>query len=224
MKKKRSEESLRTMMKYHSIKAIKGRDRGYINCPNCHTPAKTCPNCKGDMLLNKAATRLDFLVLINWTEVECKQGDESWALNDFTATQEKLLPQEIEELGEPRWLFLEIGDGRAPKGKEAYLIPADEFIRIRDLEYEAGRKSVRFRKTNRSKVKEARELFERFGLTWKTKVGWTIPEDHEFWKVKVNPVDLAAEIEVKLLEAEEQDEPGGEQEFASTPARLDVLG
>lgn len=179
MKRKRSEESLGKMMRLYGWKADKGRDRGYMSCPNCHKAITKCPYCKGDTLLPKAKTRLDFTISFKWTEIECKQGAESWALNDFTEAQENII--ENVKIGGTHWLFLEIGDGRAPNGREAYLVDMFMFKKIRDKEYEADRKSVRFRSTEKSRMKEAKEVFTGHELVWSTGEGWTIPDGHIFW-------------------------------------------
>jgi len=180
MKRKQSEESLRTMMASYGWKANKGRDRGYVSCPSCRQLVQQCPHCNGDMLLPKAKTRLDFMVMFTWTEIECKQGHDSWPLNDFTDAQEKLLPKKLNN-GLPRWIFLEIGRGRAPSGRDAFLIPADIFLEKRLSLGVQGMKSVRFRGTDRSTVPEARTVFEEYQLDWKANTGWQLPEKHEFW-------------------------------------------
>lgn len=220
MERKRSEKSLGKMMRRYGYNVQKGRDSGYFYCPSCREPVITCPHCKANMRMQKATRRLDFIVMMDWIEVECKQGDETWALNDFTEIQEALLPEPIEHTGEPRWLFLEIGDGRAPNGKEAYLIPADEFLRIREAEYKNGKKSIRFRSTERSKVSEAQELFSRWTLVWETGEGWGIPEGHEFWTTR-EKLDTILENAI-ITKTEDTDEQSGQP--TSTPARLDVLG
>jgi hypothetical protein len=183
MKRKVSEDYLGNMMKHHGFKAEKSRDRGYVNCPHCHQAVKVCPHCKKDMLLQKAKTRLDYTVLMDWVEVECKQGEKSWPLGDLTSVQEDLFPVPT-LLGEPRWLFLVIGTGNAPNGKEAYLIPAPDFLEIRKQEYDNKRKSVCYRAGARTRVREARIAFEGYELEWQPNIGWIIPEDHTFWVIK----------------------------------------
>ena len=217
MKRKRAEESLGKMMRFYGFRADKGRDRGYLSCPNCHKALMKCPYCKSDMLLPKAKTRLDYTVMFKWTEVECKQGEETWALNDFTDTQEEI----ISNIGMRgvAWLFLEIGNGRAPSGKEAYLIDIADFKEIREKEYEGERKSIRFRATDRSRVHEARELFPNWMLKWKTGEGWTIPDDHPFW---LN--DLDSDIEKIQDMARIMVTNDKQDKSTPAPTRLSMLG
>jgi len=217
MKKKRSEESLHKMMKQYKYKPMKGRDRGYVSCPQCHNTIQTCPKCKKSMLLPKASTRLDYLVAMDWVEIECKQGEETWSLHDFTENQENLLPLPVEETQHPRWIFVELGTGRAPNGKEAYLIPADAFLVIRKNLEEHQMKSVRFRRTERSKLPEARHTFGKFGLEWVTNRGWNIPEGHEFWNYTL---DIRAGF--TIIEGKAKDDKVARS--SSAPPRLGDMG
>ena len=159
----------------------------------------------------KAATRLDYLIAMEWTEVECKQGAESWSLYDLTETQEALINKPTRR-EHNRWLFLEIGDGRAPQGREAYLIPGGAFVIIRDHYAKEGFKSVRFRSTERSRVPEAREAFVRYSLEWVPNKGWTIPDDHEWWNY-----DSLPEMLCKVGDDDKQ------PESSPAPARLRLL-
>jgi hypothetical protein len=207
------------MMKLYNFLPDKGRDRGYVHCPHCHEAIKECPHCKKDALMEKAKGRLDYRIIFEWIEVECKQGTETWSLDDFTKPQERLF-QEVIQGFTMRWLFLEIGDGRAPKGKEAYLIPAQPFLKIRTDEAVANRKSVRFRKTERSRLMEARELFAKWQLEWATGTGWTIPDDHIFWKHRFPDQTIAKEATVT---EPKEEKPHDIEQPAFAPARLSML-
>ena len=204
------------MMNLYNYKPQKGRDRGYVNCPECHNAIKFCPMCKKDMMLPKAKGRLDFIVMMEWTEVECKQGTESWALNDFSEPQEALINKPTRR-EHHRWLFLEIGDGRAPKGREAYLIPGDAFVSIRRHLEQEGFKSVRYRATERSRVPEARDTFGRYCLEWIPNRGWVIPRNHEWWNY-----DAYIPFPDEPENIKDDDEP--ESRPTATPTRLTMLG
>lgn len=215
MKRKQSETYLGNMMRLYKFRADKGRDRGYVSCPNCHKHIKTCPHCQKDMLLPKAKKKLDYIVSFDWTEIECKQGEESWNMWDFTPAQEELLKTPEEK---PRWLFLLLGGGKAPNGKEAYLIRLSYFLKVRISEEVAGRKSIRFESTPRSKVKEAKELFGEYQLEWVTGDGWVVPEKHPFWKQHF-PVDVIDEILIKEAQPQETEE-NNDSGITPTPTRL----
>jgi hypothetical protein len=176
MNKKDSEAALGTMMRGNGYFVHKWRDRGFVSCPTCHTAITICPNCKGSMLLPKAQTLPDFLVAKDYTYVECKQGVESWSITDFSPTQIEVLDSIPKS-----WVFLLMGTGRAPLGKQAFLIPWDRFKEDRDRMIGSGMKSVRFENTERSKVLTAYALWLDCMLVWEKGAGWKIPIYHSWW-------------------------------------------
>lgn len=177
MKKKQSETSLGLLMRGLNYFVHKWRDRGYISCPRCHVLLKTCPVCHEDMLLPKAQSHPDFLIAMKWAYVECKQGGESWPIGDISDVQQSALNDHHNS-----WIFLEMGTGRAPKGKGAWLIPWEEFKEMQRMILAKGHKSIRFQDTERSKVPTADDAFHPYRLYWQTNEGWTIPEEHEWWQ------------------------------------------
>jgi len=179
MQKKRSEASLGGMMRKIGYLADKARDRGYPRCPHCHKEIKECPHCEEDTLMPKAKTRPDYLVALEWAFVECKQGIESWPLNDVSFDQERILDENEGTKGSS-WIFLELGGGKAPFGRGAWLIPWNIFKRIRSECYQKKKMSVRFVSTQNSRMPVADELFSPYRIKWEDG-NWKIPKQHIWW-------------------------------------------
>ena len=177
MNKKQSEASLGTMMRGNGYFVHKWRDRGFVSCPSCHKAVMFCPYCRSSMLLPKAQTYPDFLVAQEYSFIECKQGEESWSITDISEVQEKVLDDNADS-----WIFLELGTGRAPKGKQAFLIPWKRFKEDRKNLLGSGMKSVRFENTEHSKVLTAYSVWLDCMLNWKTGEGWKIPIYHMWYQ------------------------------------------
>jgi len=177
--RKRNEGEFGSAMRSLGYWAYKGRDRGFISCPTCHRPIMQCPHCKGSLLLNKAMTMPDFIVARNWFYVEAKQGGESWDIKDFTPTQITVMNEHARKGGEG-YLFLELGTGRAPAGRSAWLVPWSMWLVIQEEMLQNGQSSLRFEQTARSRMPLAKYTLQNFELEWKDG-GWTIPSSHVFW-------------------------------------------
>lgn len=176
---KRAEEEAGKTFRQYQLWAHKWRDRGYVHCPHCKRQVTRCPHCKGDMLLEKAQKYPDMTVSWGHAFVECKEGKEFWPINDVSPIQEEAMGKAKEA-----YLYLALGDGRAPKGREAWLIPWGEFEAVREKMQGEKRGAIRFEGTLRSKNPTAKELFkESDRLEW-TNGGWIIPEGHPFWAGK----------------------------------------
>ncbi len=178
MTKKHSETSLGRMMRNNGYFVHKWRDRGFVSCPSCHLAITTCPYCKQSLLLPKAQTYPDFLVAHSWTFIECKQGTNDWNLYDVSDIQVSVLddPSQIS------WIFLELGPGKAPKGKQAFLIEWKVFKEVREQIKREGYKSVSFKRSSRGKLPQANETFTSWQLEWATLKGWDIPFNHPWWQ------------------------------------------
>lgn len=180
--KKRSEEELGTMLRNSGHWVYKGRDRSYLYCPECHERIEFCPHCEEEILFDKAKTMPDFLAARDWFYIECKQGGNNWSILDVTPTQYKVMNNHAATGGEG-YLFLGIGDGRAPKGRAAYLIEWKTFIYAQKDLLQANFKSIRFSSTERSKVPTADEVFGEWKLEWENG-SWSIPTSHPFWQAR----------------------------------------
>ncbi|MFW9958790.1 MAG: hypothetical protein ACFFCT_12025 [Candidatus Odinarchaeota archaeon] len=128
----------------------------------------------------KARWRPDYMV--NWSplavEVKRSTKNDTWSLHDFSEDQEMFLNKHIAK-GFDAWIFLLMGRGRLPNGKEAYLMPWLWLSLLRDhLEF----KSVRLEATDRSEVPVARDIFQNWKLEWGKGV-FVAPENHP-WRQK----------------------------------------
>lgn len=173
--RKRNEEQLGKMGRSYNFYLHKWRDRGYMSCPNCHRPLTKCPICHQDMLLPKAQTKPDYLMAMSYVYVEAKGAGDSWAFTTSIRENQRVVAEEHET-----WLFLEIGKGRAPKGKNAFLVPWEKWEAIEKELLENNQKSLIFEASNRSRMPVASEVLGEWQLEWQKQ--WTIPSQHEFWK------------------------------------------
>lgn len=173
----------RNMISHHhkTSDLDKARDRGYVRCPNCHRQVKFCPMCKRSMLLEKAKTLPDYVLNLSpiYIEVKRSKKDDTWSLYDFSDIQETVLNKHMTR-GLDAWVFLLMGKGRMPKGKQAFLIPWEYLKAVRD---DLETKSVRMIKTDRSIVPTAMEMFAMWECEWETGKGFTIPDKHT-WRLK----------------------------------------
>lgn len=139
-------------------------------CMHCHKP------------LPKSENAPDFAVAPVFTYVECKQSDSTGRWNwkeiaeDGTrANQRKWL------LDNHGWLFIELGTGNAPNGRQAYLVPIIIWV------YEVEPKLIELkmssiRKETRGKRPGADDLLSDYTMEWESGEGWRIPPNHQWWK------------------------------------------
>jgi hypothetical protein len=188
MQRKQNENELGTMFRRYGFHARKSRDRGYVSCPNCHQLVRTCPHCHRGMLLNKAETLPDFIVSWKYVYVEGKGATDRWEYaTSISPTQYKVMADD----GVEGWLFLEIGTGRAPNGREAYLVPWTDWMTIETKLREQGILSIVYERSQKGKSPSAHELMEVFQLVW-LKGGWTIPKEHFFWQIHPDAAIVAS--------------------------------
>lgn len=172
MERKRNESEFGQMARRLGYYAYKWRDRGYVSCPKCHQEVRFCPHCHTNMLLNKAETKPDYLLAVEYAYVEGKAGTDRWAFADsITPNQRRVM---VEHEG---WLFLEMGTGRAPTGRAAYLIPWPKWMETEEKLDEYGIKSIVWEKTARSKNPTSDSLFKEYRLVWDDGL-WNIPDRH----------------------------------------------
>lgn len=177
MERKKSEGEFGVMMRqlYHYF-TYKWRDRGFVECPHCGRMVRNCPYCHRELLLNKAQTYPDFLVAYGWGFYEVKFGKERFGKADITPNQYKVM-----EKCREGWLFLEMGEGRAPAGRSAFLLPWNVWLGIEVELEKLGVSSIVYeRKSARGKSPVANELLAGFAMQWDR--GWKIPKEHVFWE------------------------------------------
>ena len=176
MKRKTAEKELKNLANRIGAFSYKFRDRGYMSCPNCHRAMITCPFCRQDMLLPKAASYPDFLLTFDSIFIEVKWGKDRYKIDDISPIQRESLSN-----NKNSWVFVIIGDGRAPDGRGAWLVPWTQYQATEKWCENKGIKSLLFQKTERSRVPEADDYWAAFRLYWAVG-GWSIPEDHIWHK------------------------------------------
>lgn len=157
---------------------------------------RKCPTCGS--LLYKVDDNVDYTVIVGFIAglVECKQDDVRFSYADeeigIRPKQRDWL-NEWQRLGRPCFIFLELGDGSAPKDRNAWLIPWVHWLMIESRLEQAGKKSLAWRQTRQSKELNAVNLLNDYQLNWKKGSGkekgyFEIPESHIFWNLfQFNP-------------------------------------
>lgn len=141
---------------------------------------RKCIHCGG--LLPKSEQMPDYVVMPLPYVVECKNDNAShgswpWA-EDFGPTGKRFIQKE--KLARYNgWLFVVLGDKPAPRGKSAWLIPWDYWLKIEERLLSMGQMSIPFEGTPR--LESGRTLFNGFILEW-LDGGFIIPRFHPFWK------------------------------------------
>jgi len=180
MAHKQAETRVRWMSNWYRYYAHKYGDVRYPVCANCHTQFTICPVCKQKWVLPKSENAPDFAVGMVYTYIEAKNNDKTgrWGWTEISETGDRA-NQRKWLLDKQGWLFIELGLGRAPKGKGAWLIP---FVRwVQDIEPKLdmlGMKSIR--KETKGKRPGADELLAGYQLEWHSG-GWVIPDHHAWW-------------------------------------------
>ena len=175
MKRKTAERELKVMANKYGLFSHKFRDRGYMSCPHCHRTIVNCPVCRQDMLMPKAQSYPDYLLVKDPIFLEVKWGKQRYQLDDISPTQRDALSN-----NKNSWVFAVIGEGRAPDGRGAWLVPWSVYRLTEAALAIDGHKSMVFEKTSRSRVPEADEHWESWRLNW-IDGGWLIPIEHDWW-------------------------------------------
>jgi hypothetical protein len=137
------------------------------------------------MLLNKAETLPDFFIAFDYIYVEGKGATDSWNWkSSITPTQEKVC------LEHESWLFLEMGTGRAPNGRSAWLLPWTTWKVIEKNLEDLGFASIIYEGTERSRNPVAGSVLLGYELEW-LDGSWSIPEHHQFFNAHPNLINQA---------------------------------
>lgn len=168
--KKRNEMVLGKMM----------RNRGYFVHKWGDVRYGFCPKCRTMFPLPKAEKKPDFLIALDYRFVEAKGAGDSWHFDgDFRPNQREFMDKNEKY----SWIFVEIGEGNAPEGKKAFLVPWKDWKEIEQKLLDRDMKSVVFQSTARSRVLSVDDVFHiGYVLKWE-KGTWTIPQDH-IWNQK----------------------------------------
>ena len=134
-------------------------------------------------------SRPDFLMLIHgrYAWVECKSGHDSfaWASDENHGgkgirTGQRLWLNREREDGIPCFLFISLGDGRAPEGRDAYMITWVRWLEVeKDLIKEDMKSISWMRNTRKTSIFNMRDEFDyTYRLKWKANVGWVLGPYH----------------------------------------------
>lgn len=145
-------------------------------CIHCHQP------------LPKTENAPDFVVAPIVAYIECKNNDSTgrwnWKVDIGPEGNRKGQRKWLSE--HKGWLFIELGQGKAPKGKGAWLIPWEYWEKLTEPWLEQhGYASIRFEPVGKPMDGNYRPpatafLAEKHRLKWESG-GWTIPKGHHFW-------------------------------------------
>lgn len=170
--KKRNEMVLGSMMRSLGYYVHKWGDVRYGHCPKCNT----------FFPLPKAEKKPDFLIALQYRFIEAKGAGNSWHFDgDFRPNQREFMDAN-EDLS---WIFVEIGEGKAPKGKKAFLLPWKNWKIIEDKLLKENMKSIIFESTEKSRVFTVDSVFDiSYCLVWENGL-WNIPQEHIWWKKEI---------------------------------------
>lgn len=168
--------------------------RGYFH--HKYGDVRYCIHCNKP--LPKSEKAPDFFVGVVGTWVEAKNNDKdgTWAWSEIAEGGSRANQREfLKENG--GWLFIELGAGKAPNGKSAYLLPFKSWMKeIEPVLIQAGMQSIRkettFNKDGSIRRLGADSLLAKYRLVWE-QGGWEPPIGHIWWSTLC--VKLESELE-----------------------------
>ena len=136
-------------------------------CIHCHQP------------LPKTERAPDYLLAPVFTWVECKNNDATgrWDWKNDIGPEGNRKNQREWLKEHNGWLFIELGQGRAPNDRGAFLIPWLDWERLEASLLEQKQYSLRYRGL-RGRL-GADMMLMQYKLEWNK--GWYIPGHHIFW-------------------------------------------
>lgn len=142
-------------------------------CPNCHRPIFMTQHTDQRDQGPHQQSIVDYLIFTgsqpHWVECKGKGGDIRFDFADLSEKQRDFLNSWTDR-GVPCWLFLTMGEGKAPVGRRAWMIPWEYYL-VTEEDIVRDRKSLSF-------VAASIEL-RNFELEWGERgVGWTFPHTH----------------------------------------------
>jgi hypothetical protein len=152
---------------------------------------RACPHC--GQLLYKVEDNVDYTMIVGNIAglVECKQDEERFRWADEGVgirPGQRAWLNEWQLQRRPSWLFLEMGDGRAPKDRNAWLIWWPVWL-MHEGTLELGeKKSLAWRETRQSGGLNAVSLLADWQLDWVPNQGFVIPGKHQFWTMYKNQI------------------------------------
>ena len=180
---KQAEADFKSLCTRNNIWAKKWDD--VRHCPHCHRLIFMTQRVNDQDLLRQEEEQesiVDYLIFTgntpHWVECKGMGGSTRLALSDIKPKQRNFL-QSWTDKGVECWLFVTLGDGRAPRGRKAWLIPWSSF-RVVEMEIcePHNLKSLLWRSpAGPNQEHSMSELFKREELVWKDS-NWAFPETH----------------------------------------------
>lgn len=156
-------------------------------CWKCGAPRFDRKTDKNDLREIKAS-RVDYLLgvydRLAW--VECKSGETSFAWADDEEGSgmgirkgQRIWMNDKTHQGISCWIFLTVGNGRAPLGRESYLLYWGSWLKVEAQLIERGMKSIPWKRNRMANsVINLQDSFAEFELTWLSNTGWVLPQGH----------------------------------------------
>lgn len=168
--RKRNEHVFGEMMREYGYYVHKWGDVRYGHCPKCNT----------FFPLPKAEKKPDFLVAMTYRYVEAKGAGDIWTFaDDFRPNQREFMDENHLQ----SWIFVEMGSGKAPKGKSAFLMPWSLWKFIENQILEDGHKSIRLFGTTTTRVPTLQQVIpENYFLEWANGKWHANYETHPWWR------------------------------------------
>ena len=154
------------------VQTMKARELFSYKFPD----ALTCPNC--GQLIYKREKAPDYMIAERVVYVEVKQ-DSATGRWDFHRNIRDIQREFMNEKG--GWLYLVLGQGKAPKGKSAWLMPWAVWSQVEKFLLERGQKTLTREDGKRNIGAINISEFKPYELVWE-KGRWVIPDGHEFNK------------------------------------------
>lgn len=138
-----------------------------------------CIHCHG--VLPKSETMPDFVLFCIPIMVECKESNATgrWSWKEDIGPDGNRMIQR-KRLDPDGWLYIVLGEGKAPNGKGAWLVPWSHWIKVEELLTVYNQASIPFENTKQ--LRGGIELFNGYRLSWQDGI-FIIPNLHPFWGV-----------------------------------------
>ena len=168
MPRKAAEQAWSKLCTYHDWYRHKYGDVRY--CIHCSRP------------LPKTENAPDYACGLVYTYIEAKNSTKigTWRWVEIAQDGERKNQREwlLEHGG---WLFIVLGEGRAPKGKSAYLVPFEDWVDLIEP-FLIELKMASIRKETKGKRPGADVFLDDYRLIWLTNQGWVIQKGHPWWR------------------------------------------
>lgn len=185
MANKQAESDFASLCARYNIWCHKWRDVSY--CPNCHKPIFMTQHTDQKDTGDNQQSIVDYLIFTrgtpHWVECKGKGGDTRFDFADLNSKQRNFL-NSWGDRGVQCWLFLTLGDGKAPYGRKAWMIPWDNYLLVESYIESHGRKSIPWKWPSIEHPVNTTDAFKHWELIWDTG-GWSFPSTHQMKSIYV---------------------------------------